>query len=121
MLDRRVPLEMCPTSNVNTGASDSYETHPIRLLRDLRFRVTVNTDNRLMSDVTMTEEFVKSCNAFGWDLADMRWLTINAMKSAFWPFAERLAIIDDIIKPGYAQLIAEADPAHPTGAPAPSP
>lgn len=103
--DRRIPLEMCPTSNVNTGAAESHETHPIRMLKDLRFRVTVNTDNRLMSDVSMTDEFEKCCNAFNWDLADMQWLTVNAMKSSFWPFQERLDIINNVIKPGYAKLM----------------
>ena len=55
--DRRIPLEMCPTSNVQTGAAPSIDEHPIGLLRDLAFRVTVNTDNRLMSDVTLSSEF----------------------------------------------------------------
>ena len=55
--DTRVPLEMCPTSNVHTGAVRSIEEHPIDLLRRLRFRVTVNTDNRLMSGITLTDEF----------------------------------------------------------------
>ncbi|NNF55869.1 MAG: adenosine deaminase [Acidimicrobiales bacterium] len=103
--DRRIPLEMCPTSNVNTGAAQSLETHPIRMLKDLRFRVTVNTDNRLMSNVSMTDEFEKCCKAFNWDLADMQWLTVNAMKSSFWPFQERLDVINNIIKPGYAELM----------------
>ncbi len=106
--DRRIPLEMCPTSNVNTGAAPSIEEHPIGLLRRLRFRVTVNTDNRLMSDVTLSDEFRKLFDAFdyGWD--DMEWLTINAMKSAFWPFEQRLRIINEQIKPGYAALRAAA-------------
>ena len=104
--DRRVPLEMCPTSNVNTGAAPSIVEHPIGLLRRLRFRVTVNTDNRLMSDVTLSDEFVKLREAFGWGLDDMQWLTINAMKSAFWPFEQRLKIIEENIKPGYARLRA---------------
>ena len=52
--DRRIPLEMCPTSNVQTGAAPSIALHPIRLLRQLSFRVTVNTDNRLMSGVTLS-------------------------------------------------------------------
>ncbi len=107
VLDRRIPLEMCPTSNVNTGAAESIETHPIKLLRDLRFRVTMNTDNRLMSDVGMSDEFEKSCNAFNWDLTDMQWLTVNAMKSSFWPFQDRLDLINNVIKPGYAALMAE--------------
>ncbi|MGH1493902.1 MAG: adenosine deaminase [Acidimicrobiales bacterium] len=102
--DRRVPLEMCPTSNVNTGAAASIAEHPIGLLRRLRFRVTVNTDNRLMSDVKLSDEFVKLSEAFGYGLDDMEWLTLNAMKSAFWPFEQRLKIINELIKPGYAAL-----------------
>jgi adenosine deaminase len=102
--DRRIPLEMCPTSNVNTGAAPSLSEHPIDLLKRLRFRVTLNTDNRLMSGVSMTSEMQAMVNTFGWTLADLRWVTINAMKSAFWPFDRRLALIDDVIKPGYAAL-----------------
>ena len=104
--DRRVPLEMCPTSNVHTGAAPSIAEHPIGLLRRLRFRVTVNTDNRLMSNVKLSDEFIKLREAFGYTLYDMEWLTINAMKSAFWPFEQRLRIINEIIKPGYAALRA---------------
>jgi adenosine deaminase len=102
--DRRIPLEMCPSSNLDTGVCASIAEHPIRLLKDLRFRVTVNTDNRLMSGVTMTSEMQQLVEAFGYGWADLRWLTINAMKSAFWPFDDRLRIIEDIIKPGYAAL-----------------
>lgn len=106
--DRRIPLEMCPTSNVNTGAAASIAEHPIGLLRRLRFRVTVNTDNRLMSDTSMTNEFVQLVDAFGYGLDDMEWLTTNAMKSAFAPFDERLTIINTRIKPQYAVLRAHA-------------
>jgi adenosine deaminase len=103
--DRRIPLEMCPTSNVDTGAVGSIKEHPIKLLHDLRFRVTVNTDNRLMSDASVSSEFAALQEAFGWGLDEMRWLSINAMKSAFLAFDERLAIIDGQIKPGYAKLL----------------
>src|SRR6516164_558608 len=99
--DRRVPLEMCPTCNVQTGAAASIEEHPIDLLRRLRYRVTVNTDNRLMSGVTLSSEFHALVGAFGIGLDDMEWLTTNAMKSAFAPFDERLALINEAIKPGY--------------------
>ena len=102
--DRRIPLELCPTSNVNTGVCASIAQHPIGMLRRLRFRVTVNTDNRLMSATSMTHEFWQLHDAFGWGLDDIEWMTINAMKSAFAPFPERLAIINDIIKPGFARL-----------------
>ena len=101
--DTRIPLEMCPHSNVQTGAAASIAEHPIGLLTRLRFRVTVNTDNRLMSQTSMTKEMSALVDAFGYTLEDLRWFTINAMKSAFLPFDERLAIIDDVIKPGYAE------------------
>jgi adenosine deaminase len=105
--DRRVPLEVCPTSNVHTGATPSLEEHPIDLLRRLRFRVTVNTDNRLMSGITLSSEFAALSRAFGIGLDEMEWLTLNAMKSAFWPFDGRLKLINEQIKPGYASLRAE--------------
>jgi adenosine deaminase len=105
--DRRVPLEMCPTSNVHTGAAASIAEHPIDLLRRLRFRVTVNTDNRLMSGVSMSSEFASLDEAFGIGLGEMEWLTINALKSAFAPFDERLRLINEVVKPGYARLRAE--------------
>jgi len=104
--DRRVPLEMCPTSNVHTGAAGSIADHPFDLLRRLRFRVTLNTDNRLMSGVTLSSEFAAVDAAFGIGLGEMEWLTINAMKSAFAPFDERLRIINEVIKPGFAHLRA---------------
>ena len=104
--DMRVPLEMCPTSNVHTGAATSIEEHPIDLLRRLRFRVTVNTDNRLMSGITLSTEFATLVRAFDIGLDDMEWLTLNAMKSAFWPFDGRLRIINEQIKPGFASLRA---------------
>ncbi len=102
--DTRIPLELCPASNVQTGAVASIAEHPIGLLRDLRFRVTVNTDNRLMSGTSMSSEMLALVEAFGWGLADLRWVTVNAMKSAFLPFDERLELIDEVIKPGYAAL-----------------
>jgi adenosine deaminase len=110
--DRRIPLELCPTSNVNTGVCATIADHPIGMLRRLRFRVTLNTDNRLMSNTSMTREMEQLRDAFGWGLDDFEWLTINAMKSAFAPFPERLRIINGIIKPRYA--LARAD--HTLGA-----
>ena len=102
--DKRIPLEMCPSSNIQTGAAASIDQHPIGLLRRLQFRVTVNTDNRLMSGTSMTREMHLLADAFGYEWADLQWFTINAMKSAFIPFDARLAIINDQIKPGYAAL-----------------
>ncbi|WP_245916428.1 adenosine deaminase [Nocardioides gansuensis] len=106
--DKRIPLEMCPASNVQTGAVTSIAEHPIGLLTRLRFRVTVNTDNRLMSGTSMTDEMCSLVEAFGYGLEDLRWFTINAMKSSFLPFDERLEIIDGVVKPGYAALLGEA-------------
>jgi adenosine deaminase len=103
--DRRIPLEMCPSSNVQTGAAASIGEHPIGLLTRLRFRVTVNTDNRLMSGCSMSSEMGALAEAFGYGWEDFQWFTINAMKSAFIGFDERLAIINDVIKPGYASLM----------------
>ena len=102
--DRRIPLEVCPTSNVHTGAARSIAEHPIEMLRQLRFRVTVNTDNRLMSGITLSSEFEACAEAFKWTLEDMEWLTLNAAKSSFFQFDQRLAMINNVIKPGYAAL-----------------
>jgi adenosine deaminase len=103
--DKRIPLELCPSSNVQTGAAASIAEHPIGLLRDLRFRVTVNTDNRLMSGTSMSQEMRLLAEAFGYGWAELQWFTVNAMKSAFIPFDERLALINEVIKPAYAKLI----------------
>jgi adenosine deaminase len=102
--DKRIPLEMCPSSNIQTGAAKSIAEHPIGLLRRLNFRVTVNTDNRLMSRTTLSEEFAKLVEAFDYDWDDLRWFTVNAMKSAFIGFDERLGFINGVIKPGFEQL-----------------
>lgn len=105
--DRRIPLELCPKSNVDTGAAESIAKHPIGLLRKLNFRVTLNTDNRLMSDTSMSKEMGWLAEAFDYTLKDFEWLTINSLKSSFIPFDERLDIINNVVKPGYAKLRAE--------------
>ncbi len=102
--DKRVPLEMCPSSNIQTGAARSLREHPIGLLSDLRFRVTVNTDNRLMSGTSMTRELMLLVDAFGFGMADLRRFAVGAMKSAFLPFDERHAIIEEQLEPAYAVL-----------------
>ena len=102
--DRRIPLEVCPTSNVHTGAAGSISEHPIDLLKRLKFRVTLNTDNRLMSNISMTDEMMNLIDAFDYGWADLQWLTVNGMKSSFWPFDDRLRLINEVIKPAYAAL-----------------
>ncbi|MEB3069941.1 adenosine deaminase [[Mycobacterium] vasticus] len=102
--DKRVPLELCPSSNVQTGAVGSIAEHPFDLLARARLRVTVNTDNRLMSDTTMSKEMLVLAETFGYGWIDLQRFTVNAMKSAFIPFDQRVAIIEDVIKPRYAAL-----------------
>ena len=106
--DRRIPLELCPTSNLQTGAAASYAQHPIGVLAKLRFRITLNTDNRLMSQTSMSFEMEEAVKAFNWGFTDLQRTTINAMKSAFIPYPERLAIIENVIKPGYAKVATQA-------------
>ena len=103
--DKRIPLELCPSSNVHSGVVDSIAEHPFDLLARARFRVTINTDNRLMSDTSMSREMQRLVDAFGYGWSDLERFTINAVKSAFIPFDERLAIIDEVIKPRFAVLI----------------
>jgi adenosine deaminase len=105
--DRRVPLELCPTSNLQTGAAKSIKEHPIGKLAKMRFRITVNTDNRLMSQTSMTKEMSQLVAAFDWTFLDLQRVTINALKSAFIPFEERLAIIEEVVKPVYSAIAAE--------------
>ncbi|RRO12810.1 adenosine deaminase [Saccharopolyspora rhizosphaerae] len=104
--DRRIPLEMCPSSNLQTGAVSALADHPIGLLAKLRFRVTVNTDNRLMSHCSMSSEFAALHEAFGYSWEEFQWFTVNAMKSAFIGFDERLEIINEQIKPKYSDMLA---------------
>ncbi len=105
--DRRIPLELCPTSNLQTGAAKDIKSHPIGILAKLQFRVTLNTDNRLMSRTSMSHEMQEVVNAFDWTFKDLQRVTINALKSSFIPFDERLKIIEEIVKPAYAKISAE--------------
>jgi len=106
VLDKRIPLEICLLSNVHTGAAPSVAEHPFKILYREKFRVTLNTDNRLMSNTSMTEEFAAAAEAFGLSLDDFEKLTINAMKSAFLPYDRRIDFIYSVIKPGYAKARA---------------
>ena len=106
ILDKRIPLEICLSSNVHTGAVESIEQHPFGIYRRYGFRVTLNTDDRLMSDTTMTKELLLAHGAFKLSVDDMEKLAINAMKSAFLPYKRRIQLIYDVIKPGYAKARA---------------
>lgn len=104
VLDKRIPLEICLISNVHTGAAPSLAEHPFKILYQAKFRVTLNTDNRLMSDTSMTREFEAATATFGLTLDDFEKITINAMKSAFLPYDQRIDFIYKVIKPGYARV-----------------
>lgn len=108
VLDKRLPLEICLTSNVDTGAVKSVEEHPFGLYYKYKFRVTLNTDDRLMSDTTMTKEYHIAHKVFKLSLADLEKLSINSMKSAFLPYNRRIQIIYDVIKPGFASARKKA-------------
>jgi adenosine deaminase len=104
ILDKRIPLEICLLSNVHTGAVDKLENHPfIKFFRE-GFRVFLNTDDRLMSDTTLTKEYLTAADYFGITLDDIEKLNINAMKSSFLPHKERLKYIYNVIKPGYQEM-----------------
>src|ERR1700747_2389386 len=104
VLDKRIPLEICLLSNVHPGATPSLAEHPFKILYQEKFRVTLNTDNRLMSHTTMSREFEAAAETFGLTIDDFEKITINAMKSAFLPYKERLNFIYSAIKPGYAKV-----------------
>ncbi|WP_028707342.1 adenosine deaminase [Propionicicella superfundia] len=102
--DVQIPLEVCPTSNVMTGISDGIDTHPVDVLLDLGFAVTISCDNRLMSDTTLSRELAALSAAFGYDADDLLFLTLNAAQGAFLPLDERVQLIDEVILPGFAAV-----------------
>jgi len=107
ILDKRIPLEICLTSNVHTGAVKKLEDHPFGILYRYKFRVMLNTDDRLMSKITLSDEFKHAADTFHLKIDDLEKLTINAMKSAFMPYKKRIALIYDVIKPGFARARAK--------------
>jgi adenosine deaminase len=102
--DRRIALELCPTSNVHTGAVTSVAEHPITRLLGLGFAVTLNTDNRLQSGTSMSGEMAALVEQAGWTLQDLRRVTLTAAHHAFVHEDDRTALIDEIITPGYARV-----------------
>ena len=103
VLDKRIPLEICLLSNVHTGATPSVAEHPFKVFYQQKFRTTLNTDNRLMSNTTLSREFEVAAESFDLSLDDFEKLTINAMKSAFLPYDQRCNLIYSVLKPGYAK------------------
>ena len=101
--DRRIPLEVCLSSNLDTGAVSELRYHPFPIFYKNGFRVILNTDNRLMSNTTLTKEFLIAVKQYNLTLRDIEKLTLNGMKSAFCHFPERLYVIYNTIKPGFAK------------------
>lgn len=105
--DRGIALEICPSSNLQTGAIASFgegiESHPLDMLYQLGFNVTINTDNRLMSGVTLTDEFELLMETFDYDLDDLLELTLNAAEASFLPLEEREALVE-YLNDAYAEL-----------------
>ncbi|GAA3154526.1 adenosine deaminase [Blastococcus jejuensis] len=106
VLDEQITLEVSPSSNVQTGAYPSLAAHPVDRLHRLGFAVTVNTDNRLMSGVSVTSEVVDVASTFGWTWDDVAMVTERAVARAFVSDAERARLLDGVIRPGYAALRA---------------
>ncbi len=112
VLDKRIPLEICLTSNLHTGAVKRLEDHPFGAYFRYKFRVVLNTDDRLMSNITLTDEFCTAAEVFGLTVEDLEKMTINAMKSAFVPYKKRIALIYDVIKKGYAKARKKRNKSH---------
>lgn len=104
VLDEQVPLEVAPSSNVQTGAYPSLAGHPVDRLHRLGFAVTVNTDNRLMSGVSASSELADVAATFGWGWDDVRTVTERAVAAAFLDDADRARLLTDVVRPGYAAL-----------------
>ena len=107
--DQRIPIEVCLRSNLQTRAVTSYEAHPLRLYFDLGIRVTINTDNRLVTDTTMTDELWRAIEVADFNGGELRQLLINGFKSAFMPFHERQAMLRRVVRELDEAFSAEAE------------
>lgn len=94
--DRRIALEVCLTSNVQTKVAESYATHPLREYFDRGLNVTLNTDNRLMSATTLTDEYVYAAEHLGFTMDELAGIALNGFESAFLPWEERLMLIEEV-------------------------
>lgn len=110
MRDKRIPFEMCLSSNIQTGAASSYDDHPFQLYYRNSFRALLCTDNRLMSNTTLGKEMGLAVKHFSFTLRDLEKLTINAMKSAFIHYDERIRLIYDVLKPKFVKIREESGP-----------
>lgn len=96
--DHRIPLEICLSSNIHTGAAKSLDAHPLRFYYDWGLRVTLNTDNRLFSDTTVTKEYLLACQTYGFSLQDLKNIIIMGFKSSFMPHKTKVNLLDRVLK-----------------------
>jgi len=94
--DHRIPLEVCPTSNLQTRAAKSWDTHPVDFYVDYGLRVTINTDNRLISDTTVSNELYQCHKHYGWSLQTIKEIIIAGFKSAFMPYREKADLTAEV-------------------------
>jgi adenosine deaminase len=87
--DHRIPLEMCPSSNVQTGSVPDFASHPLKFYFDFGLRVTINTDNRLITDTNVTKELLLAHREMGFTLEDLCTVLVQGFKSTFLPFREK--------------------------------
>jgi len=104
--DHRIPIEVCPSSNVQTRAASAWDTHPVDFFVDYGLRVTINTDNRLMSDTTVTKELYLCHQHYGWSLQTIKEIIISGFKSAFMPYREKADLVAEVSK----ELATYVDP-----------
>lgn len=102
--DHQIPLELCPVSNLQTGAAASIADHPITRLKELDFAVTLNTDNRLMSRTSMTHEMKLLVDQAGWTIDDLVDVTVTAAWGAFMHHDERRDLVEQVLLPGFQKV-----------------
>jgi adenosine deaminase len=96
--DHRIPIEVCPSSNVQTKAATSWEAHPVDFFVDYGLRVTINTDNRLMTDTTVSKELFLCHQHYGWPLETIKEIIVSGFKSAFMPYREKADLLAEIVR-----------------------
>jgi len=104
VLEKGIPLEMCPTSNIQTGATESMETHPFKRYYDEGINVTINTDDPGVSDIVLSDDYFKIVDQFGFSLRDIEKFVMNGIDAAFLPKDEKAAM-----KAKYGKEIAQVE------------
>ena len=105
--DHRIPLEICITSNLQTKSISSLREHPLGFYVDYGLRITLNTDNRLISDTTLTDEYMIAIDELGLDYAEIKNIIINGFKSSFLPYREKVRLLNTVLKE--LEMLEEAE------------